>query len=503
MFSLLEYKLKITRGTPDNKPDEIIKINNKAINELNPFDFNESLGSMYVIETLTSFYFISEKKYRSTNPVKITIDQKLKPVLYKLSDEISISSTVETKPISTDNLPNSFVINNLDKLREQPDRSVLYSKDLDIAICLFNICIFPFPFPYNKKDWKDDEGKDGEGKDDKDGEGKDDKDGKDDEGGEDGNDEDDEDGNDEDDEDGLCNNTFAIIELIRGNLLKNGVTEDLSTLFIELIKLLQEFYYKKDGYILEKMLKEKENSGGEHMIIDNIVKELEDGYTSLEQYLNDLFKSIDLSEANNIKDMMKPIFLEIISTMQDITNEKMVNTYSKNIVASKKKITMFRIIRDCKDLIKTIQEIIFKSIFYILAENNKSDQQNQQKKSINNNEMTLLLEPFFRSEMMSNQKVSEVKPEQLQSIIDKVVKTTKKINKITSELTSLDDINNLLKSLLPPGVTIFEFPLEGSIQNGKSLFDYDDMDNNCPPITNNMFQKQLIVIATTVLEELV
>jgi hypothetical protein len=239
------------------------------------------------------------------------------------------------------------------------------------------------------------------------------------------------------------------------------------------------------------------------MIIDNIVKELEDGYTSLEQYLNDLFKSIDLSEANNIKDMMKPIFLEIISTMQDITNEKMVNTYSKNIVASKKKITMFRIIRDCKDLIKTIQEIIFKSIFYILAENNKSDQQNQQKKSINNNEMTLLLEPFFRSEMMSNQKVSEVKPEQLQSIIDKVVKTTKKINKITSELTSLDDINNLLKSLLPPGVTIFEFPLEGSIQNGKSLFDYDDMDNNCPPITNNMFQKQLIVIATTVLEELV
>jgi hypothetical protein len=240
------------------------------------------------------------------------------------------------------------------------------------------------------------------------------------------------------------------------------------------------------------------------------VRELEDGYTDLEKYLVELFDSMDLKNDNEIKDMMKPIFLDIISTIQDFTNDKMVNTYSQSIASANKKITMFRIIKDCKELIIAMKEIIFKSIFYILAEKSKIKTQNaaqtaaqDKPRTINNNKMTLLLEPFFRDELMSNNNVSKVTADDLNKIINRVVLTTKKINNITNSTNSIDLIDQFLNKLQSVnGIQIYTFPTDGTGQHGKSLFDYDSAKNNCPPITNNLFQEQVIVIATTVLERL-
>ena len=170
----------------------------------------------------------------------------------------------------------------------------------------------------------------------------------------------------------------------------------------------------------------------------------------------------------------------------------MINTYSQNIVASKKKANMVRIINDCKDLIKNIEEIIFKSIFFMIPEMGQ----------INNNEMTQLLEPFFKSEMLSNKKVSEIDEEQLQSIIDEVVSIIKKLNKVISDQPSQKHINKLLNSLMESGKIIYEIPLAGSDNSGKSLFDYNNSEEKCFEPTNNGLKKRLVSIVTTVLEQL-
>ena len=265
MMLFLNYKLKITIVSPDNNPEqpnvpeEILKINNIGIRELNPFDFNESLGSMYVVETLTNFYFISEKKYATQNTQsKIIIaggdktEGKTKNVFYKLPNEISISSTVKASNASPDDSPDSFVRNKLDRIVDTPNNYILYSNELDVAICILNTHIFPFPFPYKKKDWneanKDEANKDEANKDE--------------------DDDNDSDDSDEDDEDGICNDTDAIINLITNNLSNDTPTEDLTLLLYKLINLLQEFYHNKEKYITEKALKEKESNGEQKMIIE-------------------------------------------------------------------------------------------------------------------------------------------------------------------------------------------------------------------------------------------